>query len=257
MNIDKVVEEFRWELRNVKWFGEELEQCPFVTRRSISGQSSCLVTAFAVNEENANALIREEVLRAQELKVELEWKVFSFDLRSLVPRLQSAGFTEGEVEAMVVYDLNAGLEPFEGASSAPVYHITNAEMLADFQTASTAAFDRDCSNTVAQLAAAIQMGSSVDMMRHSHGRSTRSSWFRSVVSTRIPKVPLQVFTGAERRQTTGDGASIGRSVSARARDAKEAGARYLLVGCRCLKVCQSCFDWGLCASPKVGLAHLT
>ena len=226
MNIEEVIERFRWELRNLQWDGENLEQAAAVTRRITSIRNACDITCFAVNNENAEELIREEIIRAQALKVALEWKVFSFDFSGFVPRLKSAGFSVGEREAMVVYDLNAGLHPFEEPGRDSVHRVTGVEMLGDFQSAYTAAFSQDCSATVAQLAEALQAGRS--------GHDAYLAYVDGVPASvgRLYTHPKSAFAGLYGGGTSPSyrGRGLYRAiVAARARDALKAGARYLLV----------------------------
>ena len=226
MSIVELIEEFRWELRNLQWDGEILEQSPAVTRRSISTGRLCELTCHAVTDENADELIRQEISRAHDLKITLEWKAFSFDPPSLVPRLKSAGFSVGESEAMVVYDLTDGLGPFQESNRSHVHRVVNTELLQDFQTVCTAAFGRDCSETVAQLARAIETGRT--------GHDAYIAYAVGVPASvgRLYTNPKSAFAGLYGGGTSPSyrGQGLYRAViAARARDALKAGARYLVV----------------------------
>ncbi len=216
MNIQDVVEKFRWELRNVQWPGEILEQSPAITRRTSSSQSRCELTCFAVNDENADSLIREEIVRTQYLKLDLEWKVFSFDFPDLVRRLKSAGFSVGEHEAMVVYDLSEGLKAIDEHARSAASRVVNMRGLDDYQAAYAAAFDKDCSTTVAQLAGAVKSGH--------RGHDAYVAYVDSMPASvgRLYTNPKSAFAGLYGGGTSPDfrGRGLYRSiVAARARDA--------------------------------------
>ncbi len=144
MNPLPILAAFRHELRTVLWPGETLETLPRFTRRSHGEETT--VTAHALDEASADIAIQEEIARGKPF----EWKAFSFDRPpDLIERLARAGFEIGKPEALVVYDLAQGLEPF--ASDLDVRPVTLAN-LDDYRLTAEAAFGKDHASTTAALA---------------------------------------------------------------------------------------------------------
>lgn len=152
--------------------------------------------------------------------------MFSFDFPDLVRRLKSAGFSVGEHEAMVVYDLSEGLKAIDEHARSAASRVVNMRGLDDYQAAYAAAFDKDCSTTVAQLAGAVKSGH--------RGHDAYVAYVDSMPASvgRLYTNPKSAFAGLYGGGTSPDfrGRGLYRSiVAARARDALSAGARYLLV----------------------------
>jgi hypothetical protein len=159
MDIERILTDFRCELRNLAWQDEIVERLPVLTRRSLASGEQHQVIAFNLESTIANATIQEEIAHFQTLGKEFEWKVFSFDLPSdLVDRLRSAGFSVGDREAVVVYELAGGMMPFEGPSPCEVRRVDRIEQLADFRHVAEAVFNKDYTFTTNQLFEAIQEG---------------------------------------------------------------------------------------------------
>ena len=157
MNADAVLADFRHEGRTLVWPGETLDALPLTTRRSSASGSLNMVTAFALDERNAAEAIANEI--AAFTGRCFEWKAFSFDRPAdLVERLRAAGFEVGEREALVLYDLADGLGPFEGSVGVEVRRVETAEDLRDYRSTAEAAFVKDHTFTVAQLAEALRAG---------------------------------------------------------------------------------------------------
>jgi len=159
VKIQEIVAALRLEARTVVWEGEQVEALPYVTRRSsASGEGSC-VTAFNLESANADEVIAGELAYFGGLERSFEWKVFSFDSPpDLADRLRAAGFSVGEREAVVVYDLADGLEPFEPTYPCEVHRIERIEQLSDFRFVAENVFAKDYGLTTNQLATAIQTG---------------------------------------------------------------------------------------------------
>jgi GNAT superfamily N-acetyltransferase len=69
-----------------------------------------MVTGTTLTEREADASIRSEVDFFRDLSREFEWKVYSWDRPSdLKDRLLRHGFTEGDEEAIMVFNLAQGL----------------------------------------------------------------------------------------------------------------------------------------------------
>lgn len=181
-----------------------------------------MVTAFALDEANAEEAIREQTAQGRPF----EWKVFSFDRPAdLVERLRAAGFKVGNREAVVVYDLADGIAPFSGAEDA-ARRIERVEELADYRSVAEDAFEKDYGPTTGELQKALLSGrrghdaylARVDGIPASVGR----------LYTHSESLFAGLYGGGTRPEFRGRG--LYRAVvAARARDAAALGARYLMV----------------------------
>lgn len=227
MDVDQVVSQLRSERRNLQWDGEILEQLPTVTRRHSALGEVGEAIAFDLSEQVADQAILEEVARARRFGKGLEWKVFSFDLPGdLIVRLQTAGFVVGEKEAVVAYDLADGLSGLEPLTPCDVRRVEGPAALDDFKRTYEAAFGKDCSATVAELADALRAG------RKGHDAYVGYEEGQPASVGRLYTNPRSAFAGLYGGGTLPGhrGRGLYRSVlAARARDAAGAGARYLLV----------------------------
>ena len=225
MVIDEVVAALRLELRTVVWPGETLEALPRITRRTHGATAE--VNAFELPEAQADEVIYGELDHFENLGQVFEWKVFSFDQASnLLDRLGSAGFDIGEREAVVLYDLNDGLRPFEGSYPCEVTRIEGSADLNEFRLVSDQAFGSSNSSTVDQLANSLRTG-----IKGHDGYIARIDG-EPVAVGRLYTNPASAFAGLYGGGTRPEYRSLGcyrAVVAARARDAAAAGSRYLLV----------------------------
>ncbi len=219
--------DFQFEMRNHVRDGDVLERLPHATRTSILGGAVNWVTAFELDESNADAAIRAERDHFAQFGKEFEWKVYSFDTPiDLVDRLRAAGFDVGEREALVVYDLAQGLAPFEGEFPCEVRRIKRVEQLADLRFVAETVFEHEYWRTVGELTEALQTG------RKGHDAYVAYVDGIPVSVGRLYTDPNSKFAGLYGGGTLPEYRSRGiyRAVTAaRARDAVVAGSRYLQV----------------------------
>jgi hypothetical protein len=227
VNVDQIISEFRNEMRHLAGDGAVLEQLPFVTRVAILGGEINWITAHQLDAGHADAVIlaeREHILASGK---QFEWKVYSFDEPpDLLDRLVNMGFEAGEQEALVVYDLNNGLKPFEAHYPCEVRRIERVEHLADLRFVAETVFEHEYSRTVDDLTEALQTG------RKGHDAYVAYVDGQPVSVGRLYTDPNSKFAGLYGGGTLPEFRSRGiyRAVTAaRARDAVAAGSRYLQV----------------------------
>lgn len=227
MNRDQVLAQFQRELRTLERPGETLEALPHVTRCSWTDGEINSVSAFSLTLSNVDDVIQGEIAHFGALGREFEWKVFSFDAPSnLLERLQVAGFEVGDREAVVVYDLNDGLEPFEGPYPCEVRRIVDPAQLGDFRAIAEAVFEKDYSLTTEQLREALRTG------QKGHDAYIAYVEEKPIAIGRLYTDPNSAFGGLYGGGTLKDHRGHGyyRAVTAaRAHDALASGARYLMV----------------------------
>jgi predicted N-acetyltransferase YhbS len=226
MNVDEVIDEIKRDHRTCAWPGETIEPRPLVTRHAVPSVDVRFVTAHALDQHNADAAIQEELAHASETGTRFEWKLFSFDRPDdLRQRLKHHGFTIGEREAIMVYDLEDGLQPFNDSPYA-VRRIEREEDLRDFRLVAEEAFGKDYSPTTNALADAIRKGEKghAAYVAYLGGEPASVGRLYTTPASRI----AGLYGGGTRPQFRGRG--LYRAVvAARAHAAQESGARYLLV----------------------------
>ena len=227
MDIEQVLNAYRHEAREVAWANEHVECLSGVTRRASSDGKLNWVTAFGLDSQSADAAIQTEINHFKQAERDFEWKVFSFDQpNDLLQRLRSAGFTVDDKEAIVIYDLENGLVPFEGPFLCQVKRVSNSELLADFRAVAARVFNKDYSLTTNQLADALAAG------RRGHDGYVGYLDGEPVSVGRLYTDPNSQFAGLYGGGTLPEHRSKGcyrALTAARAKDAAEWGARYLQV----------------------------
>lgn len=224
---DEVVRSFEQELRTLAWPGETIDPRPLVTRRSWNAGEGNSVTAYALDESNADAAIQEELRHFRQTGRTFEWKVYSFDEPSdLVERLRAAGFSVGDREAVLVYDLARGLEPLRVHSTCEVRRVEDEKALEDFRVVSEAAFGRADAATIEALREGIRCGE--------FGHAAYVGYVEGVPASvgRLYSDRESAFAGLYGGGTRPGFRSMGcyqAVVVARARAAKALGARYLQI----------------------------
>jgi hypothetical protein len=232
MNVEAVLAEYQKELREIEWPGEVLEPTPWVTRRRWTSGEQTMVVAFGLTKANTAEVIEQEKAHFENLRLggfgkSFEWKVFSFDSPpDLREHLQAAGFEVGEREAVVMYDLDDGLEPFETEQACEVKRVETLEQLADYRSVAEAVFEKDYTPTTQQLKEALESG------QRGHDAYLGYVDGEPVSTGRLYTNPTSQFAGLYGGGTHSGyrGKGCYRAViGARARDAVALGARYLQV----------------------------
>ena len=215
------------ERRTLARDGDVLEILPSVTRLQAGEGSHHTVIFTSLTSENAETIIAQEIEHHRQLSVGFEWKLFAHDQPpDLMRRLQRHGFEIGPREAVLILDLGTPPDWVKQADTAIVLRVDRLEQLGDFRRVAEDVFAKDYAFTANQLADALRSGSSqhrayvafVDGEPASVGRlyTHPDSWFGGL------------YGGGTRSPFRGRG--LYRAiVAARAREAIQSGARYLLV----------------------------
>ena len=215
-----------YERRHVAYAGQATDVGPHVTRnRSVDGAWHS-VTAPSLTADHADEAIAAEVAHHRDIGKSFEWKVYAHDpLPDLRERLQRRGFTSSPLEAVLVYDL-AGRLPWADDPDGCV--VRRVETLDDVRTYSRVSSDifGHAFTFEGELAEAVRQGSP----------DTRGyvAWHgdEPVSIGRLYTHPASWFGGMYGGGTRDGyrGRGFYRAlVAARARDATERGAKYLLV----------------------------
>ncbi len=198
---------------------------PLVTRFVSDNGGWADICYSSLTAENADQAIDDEVEHFKELGREFEWTVFSMDTPAdLKERLASRGFSIGEREAIMLYDLEDGVKPF--LSDIRVVTVENLDQLDDYRKVVEGAFGNSRDRSYAELATALDEGST-------HQRAYVAYFDDVPVSAgRLYATEGQAFGGLYGGGTLPAyrGKGFYRAVvGARALDAQRSGARYLRV----------------------------
>jgi predicted GNAT family acetyltransferase len=192
--------------------------------RIAQGNEKCVIWS-ALNEGNADALIAAEIEQVKAGE-ELEWKYYSHDRPGDLPaRLVRHGLTAGATEAVMVYDLSAGLPRCE-ISSVRMERIRTAADIEQYRLVAESEERGKVGSICENMAKALAHDST-----HVIGYVAYVG-DEPVTIGRLYTHPLSAFGGLYGGMTRKAyrGRGIYRAmIAARAADAVQLGARYLLV----------------------------
>lgn len=155
VNMDEVISAYRSELRALRQPNKSLQALPGVTRRLTEVGAPGFVCAYDLAAADMTDAIQEQITYFQGEGKSFEWKVFSWDPPDLRFRLEAAGFEVGEMEKLVVYPLDQGLEGFDQVWE--VTRVQSFDELQIFKEIAERCFGKDYSQTVKELAQAIRL----------------------------------------------------------------------------------------------------
>lgn len=224
VNINRIRQRLDDERRYLARDGEAVQVFPGLTR-VIKGPLRW-VSWSSLDESLADEVISSEIMYHRAAGMSFEWKVYGHDQPAdLLERLQRHGLIAGAPEAVLVYDLSSGPPP-TGSETCTVSRIKKPEQLEDYRLVAEEALGKDYSLTCRELSAALARGSA------QHLGYIAYSGAEPVSIGRLYTHPLSVFGGlyggATRAEYRGHG-FYRAIVAARAVDAIELGARYLMV----------------------------
>jgi hypothetical protein len=234
------------ERRTLARDGEVADVRPQVTRLRGADGSLHGVAWSGLTAATADAAIAAEVEHHRRLGVAFEWKAYAHDgPPDLVDRLRRHGFDVGPCEAVMVYDLaDQPAWVRDGAPAGPdrppfrwrVVRIDRPERIADFRRVAEEVFGKDYGLTAGHLAAALAAGSTQHLgyVAYAGGNDDAPGPAAGEPAGigRLYTHPRSHFAGLYGGGTRAAfrGRGVYRAtVAARARDAIELGARYLLV----------------------------
>ena len=206
-----------------------LETLPELTRtRSIDG-SHHMIAYSKLPASNADAVIEAQAKYYRSLGVDAEWKAYAHDgPPDLLERLTRYGFEPGEREAVLILDLDAPPAWLTDITY-NVERVETPRQVEAFRVAAEEIFGKEYEFTAEELRAGIVAGS----LRQIGFLATEES--RAVSIGRLYTHPDSVFGGLFGGGTLPEYRSRGyyrAVVAARARCARELGARYLIVDAR-------------------------
>jgi hypothetical protein len=227
MNLESIRAQLDWERRTLATKGVAIEIRPLVTRVGGKDGSWHSVIFSALSEENADAVIAEEVKHFHAIGVEMEWKVYAHDQpKDLCDRLRRQGFEIGPCETVMALDLRDQAKWISDPLSCEIIRATTSEHVEMYQRVAERVFEKNYEFTANQLLNGIHAGST--------NHVAYIAMFDGVPASigRLYTHPDSAFGGLYGGGTLKEfrGRGLYRAVvAARARDAQKLGSRYLIV----------------------------
>lgn len=227
MDVQKVLDRLDEERRTIVHGESTIEILPHVTRvASFDGRQHSVIYASMTGQE-ADDVISEQIAHYRQLGRGFEWKVYRHDEPAgLKERLSSRGFFVGDLEAVLVLDLGDSPRWIDTVDTSAVRRIDTLDDLPLFQQAAEAVFKKNYDFTTRELSTAIR-----------HNDTTHRGYVaiadgQPVSCARLYTHPHSAFGGLYGGGTIQDYRSRGyyrQLIAARAKDARLAGAQYLIV----------------------------
>ena len=228
MDLAQVRRRLDEERRTIAQDGHVIAVLPPVTRLRIG--TAHIIRYSSLNADNADETIAREIEHHRRLSVPFEWKLYAHDTPpDLLDRLCRHGLTPGPREAVLIYDLSALPAWASDTNGCTVIRIDRIDQIADFRRVSeedSEQPDEQDDLIASELAAAVAAGST------QHRGYVAYAGPEPVSVGRLHTHPDSLFAGLYGGHTRK--ACRGRGfyralVAARAKDAIDLGARYLLV----------------------------
>ena len=223
----KVLERLDYERRTLARSGEILQPHGSVSRLTSPDGTHHTIIYSSLNAQNADAAIAGEIAHYRKLDAEVEWKLYQHDTPGdLIHRLEKFGFEIGERETVLVLDLLHRHDWIEHPPPHRTERVINLDQLNLYRQTAEKILRKDYQFTTDELAGGISAGSAEHL---------GYLCFDGAVPVSIGRLYTHagsLFGGLYGGATLPEYRRAGfyRSVTAvRARDARELGARYLIV----------------------------
>lgn len=226
IDLDAIRRRLDDERRTLAGAGETLEIVPPVVRLRSADGSRHTIIASDLSPETADAAIAAQAAHHRALGAEVEWKVYAHDRPAdLAARLARHGFAVGPAETVLVLDLHdrpAWIDEPPAHESRRVGDDVDVEA---YRAAAEMIFGKDYGFTAGELRAHLRLGST----QHQAYVALDGGVVASI--GRLYTHPQSAFGGLYGGATLKSHRGRGlyrATVAARARDATELGARYLI-----------------------------
>jgi hypothetical protein len=226
-HLSAVLERLDRERRNLFPAGISGEALPAVTRlHGIAGDWHQIAFS-ALSQDDADRVIAEQAAHYRSLGANVEWAAYAHDApEDLLRRLERHGFELGPREAVVVLDARVQRQWLDAPAAFRVDPVGSARELRAFAAAAEEIFGADQTPVVRELEARLLEGSSQHIAYLGYVGSEVAAVGR--LHTHPDSQFAGLYGGGTREAYRGRG--LYRAVVARrARDAVQAGARYLRV----------------------------
>jgi hypothetical protein len=228
MDRESILKRLDYERRTLRRSAEVIEILPHVTRLHDADKSHLHTIIFSsLTNDNADAIIAEQIAHYRAIGKEVEWKLYAHDLPSdLSARLRLSGFTIGPEEAVLVLNLQHPPTWITAPATHDCIRVDDLAQVDLYRRAAEEIFKKNYAFTAGELAAAIRATST------EHRGYLALADNQPISIGRLYTHPDSHFAGLYGGGTiaTHRGQGFYRAtVAARARDAIAAGAKFLIV----------------------------
>jgi hypothetical protein len=216
-----------------------LETLPYISRLRCVDHEQHMISFSSLPAETADAIIAEQAAHYRSLAADVEWKVYQHDSPlDLLQRVERHGFRAGPRETVLVLDLQSRPSWISAPSPYRVIPIEDEHHVDLYRRAAEKIFKRDHGRTASELLSGIRSGST----RHRGYIVVEGSTAVSIgrLYSHRQSVFGGLYGGGTRKEYRGHGL-YRATVAARARDALNFGARYLIVDA--LPTSQPILEW--------------
>ena len=227
VDIEAIRRQLDFERRTLVPEGCILETLSYVSRVRCADRGRHMISYSSLTDDIADAVIAEQAAHYRELGAEVEWKVYRHDgPPDLLQRVERHGFAPGPQETVLVLDLQNHPSWIDEPPAHAVARIENKDHVDLYRRSAEEIFGRGHGPTARALLSGIERASK----RHRGYIVIEGSVAVSI--GRLYSDPQSVFGGLygggtlERYRGRG---CYRATVAARARDAIDFGARYLIV----------------------------
>jgi hypothetical protein len=227
IDLESIRRQLDLERRTLTQDGYVLETFPYISRLRCVAGAHDTISFSTLTEDNADEIISEQAAYYRDRTTALEWKVYEHDSPTdLLQRLERHGFDTGSRETVLVFDLQSPATWIEQPSAHQVIRIEDERQVDMYRRAAEDIFEKDYSFTSAELLSGIKRQSTQHVGYAVIEEKT------AVSIGRLYSHPQSVFGGlyggGTLKQHRGRG-MYRATVAARAREAIQFGARYVLV----------------------------
>lgn len=227
IDLESIRRQLDLERRTLAPEGYILETLPYVSRLRCTDGAQHMISFSSLTEDKADAIIREQATYYRRLAAQVEWKVYQHDSPpDLLQRLERHGFEAGLRETVLVLDLNNHRSWIEAPSAYQVIRVEDADQVDLYRQAAEKIFEKDYEFTARELLSGIRRGSAQHRGYVVIEQGTATSIGR--LYTHPQSAFGGMYGGGTLKKHRGRG-MYRATVAARAREAIQLGARYLLV----------------------------
>ncbi len=227
MDLEAIRHQLDFERRTLALEGCVLEILPYVSRLRCTDPERHMITFSSLTDDIADVVIAEQAVHYRALATQVEWKVYRHDKPpDLLQRVERYGFLPGPRETVLILDLREQLSWIDEPPTRSVTRVENEDYVNRYRQSAEEIFQKEHEATARELLSGIRRGST----RHRAYIAMEGDAAASI--GRLYTDPRSAFGGLYGGGTLEEHRGRGlyrATVAARAREARSAGARYLIV----------------------------
>ena len=227
MNLTQILTRLDEERRTLSLDSEHLEHLPTLTRLRAKSGAYHLVISSQLTDETADATIKNEIQHHRTLGVDFEWKLYSHDQPpDLLARLEHHGLHPGPTEAVMIFDLTTPTPWLTPNSPTTIHRVQTPAHIQTYCHLERTIFGDKQTTREQELTEALHSNSTQYRAYIAHENNLPVSIARLYTH---PQSHFAGLYGGGTHPTRRHRGHYRALLAARAKDALQANARYLLV----------------------------